>query len=167
MRTLYFLRHANSPVTAPSIADDERPLDKRGRQDSEAMGIYCQKAKIFPQLILCSTATRTRETLTLVQPYLNQDFTVDFDAALYLASAATMHTHIQAVSPTISSLMLIGHNPGIQALASLLAGVDECGDAQNMRMGFPTSALAEIRVDVDSWEAVEAQSGRLIRFITL
>ena len=92
MRTLYFLRHANSPVTAPSIADDERPLDKRGRQDSEAMGIYCQKAKIFPQLILCSTATRTRETLTLVQPYLNQDFTVDFDAALYLASAATMHT---------------------------------------------------------------------------
>ena len=130
------------------------------------MGAYCQKTKIFPHLIMCSTAARTRETLTHVQPYLSQSFTVEFDEGLYLASATAMHARIRAVEATVSSLMLIGHNPGIHTLACLLAGVDECGEAQNMQMGFPTTALAEIRVDVDCWEAVEAQSGRLIRFIT-
>jgi phosphohistidine phosphatase len=157
VRTLYLLRHAKSSWDDPALADHERPLAPRGRRDAKRIAEHLSTSGIDPELVLCSSAARTRETLELVKPALGGP-TVRFEADLYGASCDELLARLRLVPSEVASVMVIGHNPGIQELAVALAsGGDEL---ERVEAKFPTTALATFTLQ-QSWNRL-APGGALL-----
>src|SRR5262245_56787608 len=121
MNTLYLLRHAISSWVDQTLSDKDRPLAPRGRRDAKRLVQHLVQLGIEPELVLCSSARRTRETLELVRPALGLTPTVSLEAELYAASSDVLLARVCAVPEAVDSVMLIGHNPGLQQLAIVLA----------------------------------------------
>ncbi|MFI5011919.1 MAG: SixA phosphatase family protein [Hyphomicrobiales bacterium] len=165
MRRLYLLRHAKSARPA-GVADHERPLAPRGLDDARAIGSYLKQEMLLPDLVLVSTATRTRQTWDIVIQGLGVVPSVHFEPGLYDAPAARLSTAVAQTPDGIKSLLLIGHNPGIADLALRLAGHGDRYALARMRAKFPTCALAVIDFPGDHWRVLAAGSARLDRFVT-
>src|SRR5215468_6012499 len=134
-RTLYLLRHAKSSWDDPALADHERALAPRGRRDAALVGEHLRSLGVEPQLVLCSSSVRTRETLELVLPATGGP-TVSFEDGLYGASSDVLLARVRRVPDDVGSLMLIGHNPGMQDLAVTLASTGDGLDLVQAK--FPT-----------------------------
>jgi phosphohistidine phosphatase len=165
MRTLYLLRHAKSDRSDPGLTDSDRPLAARGKRDAPAMGAYMRKHNYRPDLILCSTSVRTRETLALLEPELGSKVATEYDRKLYLASPEAMLQRLRDVDEKIDSVLMIGHNPGAARLAAVLAPRGDRRALARMREKYPTSGLAVIHLHVDRWEQAEPGSGTLTDFM--
>jgi len=163
-RRIYLVRHGKSGRDDPALADRERDLTARGRMASERMGRYCAENGIAPELVLCSSARRTRETLALLLPFLHAG-RMEFEDALYLAGASELLRRLRRIDDRTGSVMLIGHNPGLHELAVLLAADGEPAMLKQLSGKFPTAALAEIVVELDRWRDLDADEGRLARFV--
>lgn len=161
-RRIVLLRHAKAEWAQES--DHERPLAERGRQDAPAAGRWLAGAGIHPDLTLCSTAARTRETWKLAVTELPQRPKTVYDERLYEASLGELIAVLNETSDEVNDLLLVGHNPGMHALADALSGEAE-GDllARMNRSGFPTAAMAVVTFN-GSWKAVEHGVGRLVAF---
>ena len=144
-RQLLLLRHAKSSWDDPSLADHERPLSKRGLKTAAAMRAAILSRGLVPDLALVSTARRTRETFAALEPW-PRPLSVMFLDALYHASPSAMLELLREVEPSRRCVLLVGHNPGLIELATLLASRDEGGFAQQLANGFPTGALALFEV---------------------
>ncbi len=129
MLTLSLLRHAKSSWAEPSQDDFDRPLNERGIEAAPAMGKFMAAQKLVPDLILCSTAVRARETLELVRPHLPRATMVEYEDGLYLAATPVLLKRVRAVAADVGHLMLVGHDPGMHGLATKLAGVGRSGAA--------------------------------------
>jgi phosphohistidine phosphatase len=141
VRSLYLLRHAKSSWAEPGLADPERPLAARGRRDAKRIAKHLRGLGCSPELVLCSTAARTRETLELIRPALGAS-TVVLMEDLYGASCDQLLARLRRVPDTVASVMLIGHNPGLHRLALALASTgDELG---RLEAKFPTAGLATL-----------------------
>jgi phosphohistidine phosphatase len=152
MKELFLLRHAKSSWADPGMADDDRPLNKRGRQAAAAMAGYLSAEGLRPGLILCSSARRTRETLDFISEALGSSIPVHIEPELYLADPATLLERLRHVPDTAGSVLIIGHNPGLHELAAeLTAGIRANADAQRLRDKFPTAAFARFRLKLDRW----------------
>jgi phosphohistidine phosphatase len=153
MKTLLVLRHAKSSWDHAELADHDRPLNKRGMRAAPRMGRLLVEQGLVPDLILSSTAVRARTTAELVADECEPPPSIDYLPSLY---GAGPHDYLEAASETGCDgerIMVVGHNPGVELLVTIVAGVRE-------RM--PTAALAHIQLDIDRWEdAVDAQ-GRLV-----
>ena len=112
MRQLLILRHAKSSWDDRDLSDHARPLNPRGRQAATAMRAAMINLGLSPDLVLVSTAKRTLQTLEALEPWSETPLVEPMDS-LYLASAATLLSTIQAVAETVRSVLLVGHNPGI------------------------------------------------------
>lgn len=156
------LRHAKAEWAQES--DHERPLADRGRKDAPVAGRWLAGAGLVPDLTLCSTAVRTRETWKLVVHELPQRPRTVYDERIYEASLGELIALLNETDDDVRDLLLVGHNPGVHALADALAGEAE-GDllARMNRSGFPTSAVAVLTFD-GSWKSVEHGVGRLAAF---
>lgn len=164
MRILYLLRHAKSDRSDPGLADSERPLTGRGKRDAPAMGAYMEGHGYRPDLVLCSTARRTRETLALLQPKLGA-IAAEYDRKLYLAVPEAMLQRLREVDEDIASVLVIGHNPGLAHLAAKLAPRGDRRALARMREKYPTSGLAVIHLHIDRWEQIEPGAGTLTDFM--
>jgi len=143
MYALYLLRHAKSSWADPGLADRERPLAPRGRRDAKRIAKHLGRLGCSPELVLCSPAVRTRETLEVVRPVL-ADSTIVLEEDLYGASSDRLLARLRRVPDTVASVMLVGHNPGLHQLALALASSgDELG---RLEAKFPTAALATLDV---------------------
>ena len=98
------------------LDDFDRPLNKRGRAAAKAMGRYLTEAGIQPSQVFCSSAKRTRETLERVQEGLGAAVPVRFEKGLYMADAPSLLRRMKRLNDSLASVMLIGHNPGSNAL---------------------------------------------------
>jgi phosphohistidine phosphatase len=165
MRTLYLLRHAKSDRGDPDLSDIDRPLAPRGRRDAPAMAAYMREHDYRPDLILCSPATRTRETLALLQPVLGPDIRVEFDRKLYLGSPDLLLRRLRDVEETVPSVLVIGHNPGLERLAAALAPRGDRRALAHMREKYPTCGLAIIHLHIDRWEQTDLGAGTLTDFM--
>jgi phosphohistidine phosphatase len=163
MRTLYLLRHAKSSWADPTLADFERPLAPRGRRAAKRIAKHIVRAGIEPELVLCSPATRARETLELLQPALGDSSTVELDDELYGASADDLLETIRDVDDPVASVMLIGHNPGVQELALLLAS--EGAELRRLEAKFPTAALATLTCSTSAWSRVTPAGAALAAYV--
>lgn len=150
MRTLFLLRHAKSSWADPELPDRQRPLAPRGRRDAKRIAEHLVRLEIRPELVLCSPAVRTRETLERLR--VGTGSTVRLEDELYGASAEQLLERLRLVPEEIASLMVIGHNPGIQALALLLAG--DGVELDRVEEKFPTAALATLALPATSWSGV-------------
>ena len=167
MLTLSLLRHAKSSWDDAGLDDHERPLAKRGTRDAPRVGALLRAESIIPDLILCSGAVRTRATLTLVLAQLERAPPhIVYDDAIYLAEPAALLARLAAIEPAVRHVMLVGHNPGLHALALAVTGAGEKKDLARLALGFPTAALAVIDVEAPGWDALAPGLGRLRLYVT-
>jgi len=120
MKKLYLLRHAKSSWSNPTLRDYDRPLNSRGDRQAKAMGKYFQKNAFKIDSILCSGAQRTRQTLDLLLESYDYQGEIEYKDEIYAASVSTLKNLVRQVNS--DSLLLIGHNPEIEALAEDLTG---------------------------------------------
>ena len=194
MRRLMLLRHAKSD-RPPGIADHDRPLNWRGRDEAPLVGTYLAHNGLVPDRVLCSTSERTRETWELVASSLADAVPpaspsaaapnaphakpagkkrgrspkrppVDFEERLYAAEPHTILALLRETPPKVHSLLIVGHNPGIHEAALALIASGDVEARERLHEKFPTSALAVIDFALDEWSKLHARSGRLDRFIT-
>jgi phosphohistidine phosphatase len=121
VRHLYLLRHAKSNWDDPSMDDHDRPLAPRGRKAMRAMARHIRKADVRPELILCSSAARARQTLDRVLPALPDTTPFEVEDALYTFDADDLLARLRRVPATVGSVMVVGHNPALQDLTLRLA----------------------------------------------
>ena len=165
MHQLLLLRHAKSSWDDAALPDRDRPLNKRGRRSVVAMRQAMRELGLAPDVVLVSPARRTQETLARLEPWDDTPL-IEPTEALYLASVQDLLAVLRAVNETVRSVLLIGHNPGMQELAALLdGGGRHVGEAaQRIAAGFPTAALAEFAI-AGPWHQLDAGGGRLVRFL--
>jgi len=165
MRQLLLLRHAKSSWEEPGLSDFERPLNPRGRAAAAVMRTAMAGLGLAPDQVLVSTAKRTLETLHALEPWDETPLIEPMDA-LYLAPAAGLLRIVQDVQPTVRSVLVIAHNPGLHDLSLQLFGPTEpaSADARRLREGFPSGALAEFTV-ATPWADLHDGGARLVRFL--
>jgi phosphohistidine phosphatase len=163
MRRVYLLRHAKSSWRDRSLADRDRPLAGRGRRAAKAVARHLEAEGIRPDLVLCSPARRTRETLERVERGFGDQVEARLEEALYGASEAELLARLEALPQQVGSVMLIGHNPGLEELALALAS--EGAGLARMREKYPTAALATIDLPADHWSAIRRGSGELVGYV--
>jgi phosphohistidine phosphatase len=159
MRTLHLLRHAKSDWADEKLPDRERPLAARGVKAARQLALRLKEKPIEVDLVLCSTARRTRETLELIRPALGKA-DIKLEDGLYGAAADELIARLRRVPKKVGAVLVIGHNPGIEEAAWLLLGPDRAPGH------FPTCALAGIRFAVEDWRSIEEGGGEPIGFIT-
>lgn len=163
--TLSLLRHGKSSWDDPDLDDHARSLNARGRAAADAMGAFMATRKLIPDLVLCSDAARTRATLQRVMMHFAKTPPkVSTESGLYLASATTMLARVRETAPDVRHVMMVGHNPGMHALALDLVGSGARRDIATLAMKFPTCGLAVLTFDVDTWMKIRPASGRLVSF---
>ena len=163
---LSLLRHAKSSWDDAATGDRDRPLNERGRAAAPAMGAWMAAHDLCPDVVTCSTAARTRETLGLVLPHWTPRPDVRFDDALYLAEPEDIAALVRSTKREIGHLMIVGHNPGIAVLAGDLAGSGDKTALVRLAARFPTAGLAVIAFDAAGWGKIRRHQGRLVHFAT-
>ncbi len=152
MKTLYLLRHAKSSWDDPRLADHERPLAPRGREAARRLAKHMARAKLRPELVLCSSAARAVETYEALAGALRGP-EVSTEDGLYGAGTEDLLARLRQVGEGVRSVMLVGHNPGLADLAAALAGSGEPADLGRLRDKLPTGALAVLSFD-GAWAAL-------------
>jgi phosphohistidine phosphatase len=166
MLTLTLFRHAKSSWTDASLDDFDRPLARRGEAAAPLMGAFLAERGLIPDLILCSGSRRTRQTLGLAFGVLKAQPETRFLDALYHATVPALLAIIHGAPSTAHHLMLIGHNPGLQALAlDLIGGGDPTG-RRGIAYKFPSAAIAVMTFDAPNWAAIRSAGAYLTIFMT-
>ncbi|MFI6940644.1 SixA phosphatase family protein [Streptomyces sp. NPDC050418] len=161
-RRLVLLRHAKADW--PQISDHERPLAERGRKDAPSVGRRLAESGIAFDLAVCSTAARTRETWKLAVGELPHRPRTVYEERVYEASPGELIAVLNETQDDVADLLLIGHNPGMQALTEILAGsADDEVLARLNRRGFPTSAMAMLTFK-GSWKSLEPGVAKLFDY---
>ena len=142
MKTLLIMRHAKSSWTSPDLPDHDRPLNSRGTRDAPMMGGLIKKHARIPDRIVCSTAERARQTAVAVAESIDFTDDIEFLNQLYLASPVTCIEVIHQTPSDKGTLLLIGHNPGIESLYETLVGTYE---------RFPTATTAQVELPIHTW----------------
>ncbi len=166
-RTLYVLRHAKSSWDDPGAPDQDRPLAPRGRKALAVLADYISSNEISPDVVLCSTARRTRETLAGISLGGEQRI----ERPLYDASADQLIERLRRIPAETGSVMVIGHNPAMQMLVLKLAGARDAaaagvlqGELAEIQRKFPTGALATLSLGC-SWMDLRAGCAELAAYV--
>jgi len=142
MARLFLLRHAKAGWAEPGMRDFDRPLDRTGIEDAAATGVTMLEYDFRPELVICSTARRARETLDAVASNINLGRAL-FTDGLYNTDAAG-YVDIVREAPLAETLLVVGHNPMIEDVAFALSGDGDEAARSSLAGGFPTSGLAVI-----------------------
>jgi len=166
MLQLFLLRHAKAEAGSPTGKDHDRRLAPSGRADAERMGAYLERHAIRADRTVLSTAARVQETWAALTPALSQPPATASESRLFNASVMDILDVIRAQSDEMKTIMVVGHNPGLQDTATLLLASGDAETREKLREGLPTAGLVAITlVGTSSWRAIRPQSGRLDRFI--
>lgn len=159
MRTLLVLRHGKAQPDAPH-GDWARDLTNRGRRDARTMGELIGSRIGRPDAIVTSDAHRARQTAEIAAEAIGFDTPITLEHAIYEAWLPDLINVVQSLPADASTVVIVGHNPGFEALVVALAGLD----ASEVRL--PTAGLARLELDIATWTEVEPGSGRLISLDT-
>lgn len=165
MKTLTLLRHAKSGWDDPVSRDFDRPLNPKGQRAAAMMGRHMRSLGLEFDAVTASPALRVKETLAHVGTGYGSDLAPAWDQRLYLASAATLLDLVRELPEGADSVLVSGHNPGLEELVLLLVPDDRNPARDDVEIKFPTASLAEMRFAVDSWEKVSPGKGDLVRFV--
>jgi phosphohistidine phosphatase len=167
MKRLFLLRHAKAVPAESGIEDFDRTLMLSGMQDASAMARYLRKSDYAVDLVLCSAAARTVQTAELMLQELVCE--IEYRDNLYLAEPAKIVAAVRGAPASVSALMVVGHNPGLEATAAFLAREPvrrkERARHEALEEKFPTGALAILDFDVGRWRDVVQGTGKLEDFV--
>ncbi|PWI19979.1 phosphohistidine phosphatase [Streptomyces sp. Act143] len=153
LRRLVVLRHAKS-AWPEGVPDHRRPLAPRGLRDAPAAGRALAEADCLPDLALCSTAVRARQTWDLASAQWGTPPPVRHDARLYGADVPELLDVVHEVPAEVETLLLVGHNPGLEDLVLGLAGDGLDDTLDRVREKFPTSAIAVLTWRGTAWDGL-------------
>jgi phosphohistidine phosphatase len=165
VRHLYLLRHAKSSWDDPSRDDFDRALAPRGTKACKTMKAHLKRAGIVPGLVLCSSAERARGTYELIAGAFGDDTEVRFEHGLYEVGSQTLLKRLRLVDADVGTVLMIGHNTGIEHLALALTSGTETPPLARMRAKFPTLGLASIEIRKGAWSKLAPGSARLTDFV--
>lgn len=153
MKTLYLIRHAKSSWSNASLSDFDRTLNERGKQDAVTMGQRLKNQNIMPNCIISSSAKRTKKTSERISKVLGFNFAdVEFKQELYHSSHLTLMRSLNNIKEKNDSVFIIAHNPGVSNFCDYLT---------HHTIDFPTTGVAKITFEVDSWMEITSGSGIL------
>lgn len=167
MKVLYLLRHAKSSWRDADLDDFDRPLNKRGRSAAKLIAQYMQLQKLRPDLVLCSAARRTRQTFDYISASLD-GCPVLFEHDLYEAGMRELMERLHSLDASVASVLLIGHNPGMERLAGHLTDAKNVIDRDGydrMRDKFPTGTLCILKAPIDDWTALRPACAHFAKFV--
>ena len=163
MKTLTLLRHAKSGWDDPVQRDFDRPLNNRGRRAAQTIGREMRVLGLKFDHVIASPAARVMETLRDVSDSYGRPLEPSYDKRVYLASPETLLELVRAAGEETDSLLIVGHNPGLERLALLLTSGDGLRD--EIAAKYPTATLAEITLPAERWSEVAEGTGTISRFI--
>jgi phosphohistidine phosphatase len=146
MKTLLVLRHAKSSWNESALDDHERPLNERGRRDAPRMGELVREYGLIPDIVISSDAVRAQLTAEAVAEAARYAGEILLDRRLYIASPADILSLLQTVRENAETIMIVGHNPGLEELIEHLTGE---------RQDMPTATLAQIALPIDQWRDLD------------
>ena len=152
MRTLYLLRHAKSSWKDAGLADFDRPLNGRGRRACETIGAFLKEKEITFDLALSSPAVRARETIDLILRSAKLRPQLRYDERVYEATPERLLDVVSQLENENKTVVLVGHNPGMQELLTLLTGATE---------EFSTATLAKVNFKNSKWAEVGMRKATL------
>jgi phosphohistidine phosphatase len=164
VKTLFLMRHAKSSWDDPDLADQERPLNPRGRKAAARMADYMKRAGIEPAIVLSTSAVRARQTVELLRPVFPNDTQFKFEPRLYTAGSDQLLARIRRLSPSADSVLVVGHHPAMQDLVLGLAS--KGSGLKAIRAKFPTAALAVLEAKADAWREIEHGKAKLVDYVT-
>jgi phosphohistidine phosphatase len=165
MKTLTLLRHAKSGWDDPIARDFDRPLNPRGRRAARTIGQEMRAQGLRFDRVVASPALRVVETLEDLAGGYGASLGQAYDQRVYLASPAILLDVIHQTDDAADRLLIVGHNPGLEGLALLLARGGNDGLRDALAVKYPTAALVEIAFPVDHWKDVAEGTGTLDRFV--
>jgi phosphohistidine phosphatase len=163
-RWLLVLRHAKSSWDVRGVVDHDRPLAPRGHEATERLRRYLEGLELPLELVLCSTAVRTVQTLEGIRAGLPEDVEVVQDGRLYAATAPTLLARLHEVPDATRAVLLIGHNPGAQDLVELLTANGDPDARERLATKYPTGGLAQLSVPA-AWSELAWRSCALQWFV--
>ena len=149
MKNLLIMRHAKSSWKDSNLADHERPLKKRGLKDAAEVGKILKRKGLVPDKILSSDAVRAADTATVVADKCGYKNEIEFTDRLYMAESSAIIDLIHSQQNSVKTLLLVGHNPGMEALVQLLSRKIE---------SLATANVVFFQVDVKSWKDLTLES---------
>jgi phosphohistidine phosphatase len=168
VKRLITFRHAKSGWDQPALRDFDRALNDKGRRAAATMGRHMRQAGIGFDYVIASPAVRVAETLDAMFDGYGRRLSPGWDRRVYLASAPTLLEVVHEAPDDAESLLLVGHNPGLEELVLSLSaehGEEEIATRDAVGEKYPTASVAELVFDVEHWRDVAAGHGRLVRFV--
>jgi phosphohistidine phosphatase len=156
-KRLFLLRHAKSSWADAFVDDFQRGLNKRGRKAAISLSKWLKSKDFEPDFVLCSAASRTRQTLDLVQDGFNTHPEVSIERRLYLADSDQLYARLGEIDvrvPAPAAVMVIGHNPGLEELVLRLIPPAETATRARIEAKFPTCAFVALRFTAASWATI-------------
>lgn len=158
MKRIYIVRHAKSSWGDLSLADIDRPLNKRGKKDAPNMGAKCKELGYIPELLISSNANRAMATAKIFCKALGfEDDKLSYENTLYHAPEDTYLSVCFGLDDDVNSVMMFGHNPGITYLANSVS--------ENYIDNVPTCGVLVIDSTIEKWDELDFSNCRLKDFI--
>ena len=165
MKKLTLLRHAKSSWDDTVSRDFDRPLNEKGKRAAQSIGMFIKRNELDFDRVLASPAVRVVETLEHVEETCGRSFEPEWERKIYLASSVTLMDVLRAVDGASDHILMVGHNPGLEDLVFDLVPDDGSSEARNMvEEKYPTAALAEMTLNIDSWAEIVENCSSLDRF---
>ncbi len=162
MKYLHLLRHSKSDWGNPTLSDRERPLAERGRKNARSLGKYMKKTQFSVDAALLSPSIRTKETFYILEKFQTISKDTRIINEIYAAESSELLKIIYNLRPNLQSVLLVGHNPGLEVLAQLLLFGEEDGSSSFEK--FPTSSFLSLGIDSEDWKDWGSTRAKLIRF---
>jgi len=165
MKRLTLLRHAKSGDDGAVARDFDRPLNAKGRRAARAIGRHMRDQALRFDAVVASPAARVAETLQEVEAGYGDVLGAQWERRIYLATPDELLEVVHAAPDSVDSLLLVGHNPGLEELVLRLVPHGADGARDEIQAKYPTASLAEMTFAVDHWTQVEEGGGALVRFV--
>lgn len=163
MKTLGLFRHAKSDWSDARARDFDRPLNLRGERGARAMGQHIRDSGYRFDRMLASPAVRVAETVEQASKAWGRSFPVEWDRRIYLASSATLMDLLREIEGEPASILMIGHNPGLEDLIFDLVPDDGSSPLRDVvEQKFPTAAFAVLELDIERWADADERCARLV-----
>lgn len=163
MKTLALFRHAKSDWSDARARDFDRPLNERGQRGARAMGEYIMRSGRAFDRMIASPAVRAAETVEEASKAWKCKFKLEWDRRIYLASSATLMDLLKELQGDPASVLMIGHNPGLEDLIfDLVPDNGACPLREIVEEKFPTATFAVMELDIGKWSDITEGCGRLV-----
>ncbi len=163
MKTLYLLRHAQAENSF-ELPDKERPLTEKGKEQAFSLGKYMSSNNMTINMIKCSSALRTRQSLEYLTKNIQCDNNIFLDN-LYNASIGDIYEEIKKTSDDINNLMILAHNPTIHAIGQFLAQYGAIQIIKKHAISYPPNTLTVIKCKIDNWKNLQPEENEIINYI--